>query len=45
MIKVGHKSGLFPKFALYMNASRVISILATQVFRNLKERDSFKKQG
>jgi hypothetical protein len=27
----------------YMNVSKVISILASQVFRNLKERDSFRR--
>jgi hypothetical protein len=27
-----------------MNALKVISILAGQVFRNLKERDSFRKE-
>jgi len=27
----------------HMNASKVISILADQVFRNLKERDSFRR--
>lgn len=37
------KSAKFSKFALSMNASKVISILATQVFRNLKERDSFSR--
>jgi hypothetical protein len=31
----------FRNLHFYMNAARVISILANQVFRNLKERDSF----
>ena len=41
MIKVGYISGIIPKFALPMNVYGVISILACQVFRNLKERDAF----
>jgi len=40
-MKTDNLSGYFPKFAISMNASTVISILAEQVFRNLKKRDSF----
>jgi|GEM_PF-5721458 len=37
----GRLLGNFPKFTVSMNVLKDISILAKQVFRNLKERDSF----